>query len=330
MATHSRGPVIIYLILLIALTFTLIVPQTFASPVAPGWAVQGKFTSPAFPCSASGNSSCGSTYQVTGVGGPSCDFPSPNQLSQWPCDRSVYFGTWRLLFSCVFPNSAACSAIPAPPSQGQQTTAYGTVVQPSSGGSIYAGDLYVYSWSPAPSAVTGVAANYGDQNVEQWAGTIGANVVQAYVMFTVPGPAMIRSVSMYLQYSGSDGSQCMGFGIYLDNGNGSPAGQPLIASTRNSYCLHGSVTWGPAWETWKLQWDTLAIPAAGTYWLAVLTPQAYGNIYHYAYSSSYDYTYGYSTYFFAAPASQGFPPYFSSNPAWEGNGPYSMYVTATS
>ena len=214
MPTHNRGPVIIYLILLIAFTFTIIVPQTFASPVAPGWAVQGTFTLSAYPCSGSGNISCGTAYQVTGVGGPSCVFPSPNQLSGWPCNRPVYFGTWRLLFSCVYPNNAACSAIPAPPSQGQQITAYGTVVQPSSGDSIYAGDLYVYSWNPTATAYTGAVANYGDQNVEQWAGTIGANIVQAYSMFTVPGPALIRSVSMYLQYAGSDGSQCMRFGIY--------------------------------------------------------------------------------------------------------------------
>ena len=328
MPTNSRGPAIIYLILLIAFTFTLIVPQTLASPVSPSWAVQGTFDLSAYPCSVSVNGTC-TAYQVTGVGGPSCVFPSPNQPSEWPCNRAVYFGTWRLLFSCVYPNSSGCYAIPAPPSQPQQITAYGTIVQPSNAGGVYAGDLYVYSWNPT-GTTAGTVANYGDQNVEQWAGTIGGNIVQAYLMFTVPGPAIIRSVSMYVQYSGSDGSQCMAFGVYLDNGNGSPAGQPLVAATRNSYCLHGAVTWGPAWETWKLQYDALALPAAGTYWLAVLAPQMYGNIYHYAYGSTYDYTYGYATYYFAAPYSWGFPTYFSSNPTSEGNGPYSMYVTATS
>lgn len=182
---------------------------------------------------------------------------------------------------------------------------------------------------PQTSAVT--VANYGDQNIEQWTSTIGGNMVQAYLMFTVPSPVVIQSITMYVQYSGSDGSQCMRFGIYQDNGNGSPAGQPLIASTTNSYCLHGAVTWGPGWETWKLRTnDTLTLPAASTYWLATLAPQTYGNIYHYAYSSSYDYTYGYATYFFTTPYSQGFPTIFSSTPAWEGNGPYSIYVTATS
>jgi hypothetical protein len=123
----------------------------------------------------------------------------------------------------------------------------------------------------------------------------------------------------------------MFFGIYADNGNGSPAGQPLVAATRNTYCLHGSVTWGPAWQTWNLRRDdALLIPAGGTYWLAVLAPQSYGSVYHYAYSSSYDYTYGYSTYFFYTPYAQGLPAFFSANPSWEGNGPYSVYVTGTS
>jgi len=182
-----------------------------------------------------------------------------------------------------------------------------------------------------PQTFAATSMNFGDQNVEQWTSTIGGSIVQAYVMFSVPGPVVIQSVSMYVQYSGSDGSQCMKFGIYQDNGNGSPAGQTLVASTTFSYCLHGSASWGPAWETWKLRPnDTLSIQAAGDYWLATLASQTYGSVYHYAYSSSYDYTYGYATYFFATPYSQGFPTTFSSNPAWESNGPYSAYVTATS
>jgi len=182
----------------------------------------------------------------------------------------------------------------------------------------------------APQAYA-TPTTYGDSSIEQWTGTIGGNMVQAYLMFSVPGPTVIQSVSMYLQYSGSDGSQCMLFGIYQDNGNGSPAGQPLVASTNTTYCLHGSITWGPGWQTWKLRpGDNLTLPAAGTYWLATLAGQTYGTIYHYAYSSSYDWTYGYSTYFFAAPQSQGFPTTFSSSPAWEGNGPYSIYVTGSS
>ena len=173
-------------------------------------------------------------------------------------------------------------------------------------------------------------ASYGDQNVEMWSSTISGSFVQAYLMFSVPGPVVIQSVSMYVQYAGSDGTQCMRFGIYQDNGNGSPAGQSLVASTTNAYCLHGAVTWGPAWETWRLRpSDYMTINATGTYWLALLASQDFGNVYHYAYSSSYDYTYGYATYFFYAPYAQGFPTIFSSYPSWEGNGPYSIYVTAT-
>ena len=85
-----------------------------------------------------------------------------------------------------------------------------------------------------PQTFASTVANYGDQNIEQWSSTIGADMVQAYVLFTVPGPVVIQSISMYMQYSGSDGSQCMRFGIYQDNGNGSPAGQPLIASRQTA------------------------------------------------------------------------------------------------
>jgi len=180
-----------------------------------------------------------------------------------------------------------------------------------------------------PKAYAAITGNFGDQNVEQWSSTIGANMVQAFTMFTVPGPIMIQYVSMYMQYAGSDGSQCMLFGIYQDNGSGSPAGRPLVASTKNSYCLHGSASWGPAWETWKLRTnDTLSISNAGTYWLAILAPETYGSVYHYAYSSSYDYSYGYASYFFYSPYSSGFPANFTSSPTYEGNGPYSAYVTA--
>ena len=181
-----------------------------------------------------------------------------------------------------------------------------------------------------PQTSASTMTTYGDQNIEQWTGTIGGNMVQAYLLFSVPGPVVVRSVSMYLQYSGSDGSQCMRFGIYNDDGSGSPAGQYLVASTTNAYCLHGSVSWGPAWQTWTLRpSDYITINATGSYWLAVLAAQTYGNVCHYAYSSSYDYTYGYATYFFYAPYSQGFPTIFSSSPAWEGNGPYSIYISTT-
>jgi len=182
--------------------------------------------------------------------------------------------------------------------------------------------------SPPSTNVFVPVASYGDTNVEQWSSTIGGNFVQAYLMFWTPTPLLILSVSMYVQYSGSDGSQCMRFGVYLDNGNGSPAGEPLVAATWNAYCLHGSASWGPGWETWRLRpGDFLNLTQPGTYWLAVLASQTYGNVYHYAYSSSYDYTYGYATYFFPTSFDQGFPTIFSTSPTWEGNGPYSIYVT---
>jgi hypothetical protein len=182
-----------------------------------------------------------------------------------------------------------------------------------------------------PTISASTVATYGDPNIEQWTSTIGGNMVQAYVMFSIPGPVTIEAVSMYTQYSGSDATQCMKFGVYLDNGSGSPAGQPLVAATWNAYCLHGAATWGPAWETWRLRpSDYLVLNQSGTYWLAVLAKQQYGAIYHYAYSSSYDYTYGYATYFFTTPYEYGFPTIFSSTPAWEGYGPYSIYVTAVS
>jgi hypothetical protein len=172
-----------------------------------------------------------------------------------------------------------------------------------------------------------VSGRYGDQNIEQWPGIIGGDMVQAYVLITVDRPIVIQSISMYLQYSGSDSSQCIKFGIYKDNGSGSPAGQALVAATQNGYCLRGTASWGPAWQTWKLRpSDYLTINASGDYWLCTLAKQTYGSIYHYAYAQSYDYTYGYANYFFVSPYDQGFPTTFSSIPAWESNAPYSFYA----
>lgn len=182
---------------------------------------------------------------------------------------------------------------------------------------------------PIATQTFGVTStNYGDQNIEQWAGTIGGDLVQAYTEVTISEPTVIQSVSMYLQYAGSDGSQCMYFGIYEDNGSGSPAGQQLVASTQRAYCLRGSGSWGPAWQTWKLaSSDYLTIKTPGDYWLCTLAKQKYGSIYHYANTGDYDYNYGYANYFFASAYSNGFPQYFSTNPAWESNAPYSFYVT---
>ena len=171
-------------------------------------------------------------------------------------------------------------------------------------------------------------AFFGDPNVEQWTGTIGGDLVQAYTMFTINAPTLIQSVSMYLQYSGSDGSQCMYFGIYRDNGSGNPAGQPLVNATKNAYCLRSAATWGPAWQTWKLQpSDYIVLWTPGTYWLCTLAKQTYGTIYHYSYFGAYDYNYGYTDYWFAASFISGFPQFFSPYPASETNGPYSFYMT---
>jgi hypothetical protein len=174
---------------------------------------------------------------------------------------------------------------------------------------------------------------YGDQNIEQWQGRIGGDLVQAYVMFWVNRPTVIQSISMFTQYSGSDGTQCFYFGIYKDNGSGSPAGQPLVASTSTGaygspYCLRGTGSWGPGWQTWRLRpSDYLVINGTGAYWLATLARYSYGNIYHYAYTGAYDFNYGYADYFFSALYSNGLPAIFNPNPSWEANAPYSIYLT---
>jgi len=187
-----------------------------------------------------------------------------------------------------------------------------------------------------PLAIPTFAASsvrFGDQNVEPYAGTIGGDLVQAYTLVTISKPTVIQSFSMFMTYAGSDGSQCMLFGIYQDNGSGSPAGQPLVAYTRNAYCLHGSGSWGPAWQTWNLRpSDYLIINTPGDYWLCTLAQQTYGSIYHYAYTgTSYDYTYGYANYYFSSPFGNGFPTTFSSAQGigWESNAPYSFYMTGT-
>ena len=170
--------------------------------------------------------------------------------------------------------------------------------------------------------------NYGNQNIEQYPGTIGGGFVQAYVEITITHPTVIQSISLLLQYSGSDGSQCIKFGIYKDNGFGSPTGQPLVTATQNGYCLRGTASWGPDWQTWNLAAsDYLVINMTGDYWICTLALQTYGTIYHYAYTGGYDYTYGYADYFFPSPYETGFPMTFSLHPAWESYAPFSLYVT---
>jgi hypothetical protein len=193
----------------------------------------------------------------------------------------------------------------------------------------------------------------GDTSVEPVASTLNAQYVEALTKITVNQSTVIHSVSMYLQYNGSDGSQCLKFGVYGDNG-GSPYGQsspmnePLIASTKNGYCFVVG-NFGPGWETWALQpSDYITIPA-GVYWLAVLPEQSYGLIYHFTYTGIYPgqylYNYGYFMYGFPASYALGFPPtVFGATPYGYGgylilpynsgnvgqyNAPYSFYVTGT-
>jgi hypothetical protein len=193
----------------------------------------------------------------------------------------------------------------------------------------------------------------GDTNVEPVFSTFNAQYVEALTKIVVTQPTVIHSVSMYLQYTGSDGSQCLKFGIYADNGGAygqsSPLNEPLIAATHNGYCFKVTPSFGPAWETWNLQSsDNLTIPTSGVYWLAVLPKESYGVIYHFTYTGlypgQYQYSYGYFMYGFPASYALGFPPTsfglsygsggylilpYNSGNVGEYNAPYSFYVTGS-
>lgn len=202
----------------------------------------------------------------------------------------------------------------------------------------------IASQSVTVSALT----NYGDINIEIVTSTLVQQYVVALTKITVTHPTVMQSVSLYLRYTGSDGSQCIKFGIYADNDNGSPYGQSLVAATQNGYCFQVTENWGPAWETWQLApSDYLTITTPGVYWLCTLASQAYGTIYHYSYSGSwggqYLYNYGYYSYSFPASYVLGFPvvnfPQVNYPPANFGraanftiadnNAPFSFYMTGT-
>ena len=190
---------------------------------------------------------------------------------------------------------------------------------------------------------------YGDTNIEPVAITLVSQYVEALTRITVTHPTVIQSVSLYLQYTDSDGSQCIKFGIYKDNSNGNPLNQSLVAATQNGYCLQMTTSWGPAWETWNLtQSDFMTINTPGTYWLCTLAEEAYGTIYHYTYTGAYGgyylYNYGYyGGYAFPASYTLGFPPTvfgnttygnflivpYNSNNIGQYNAPYSFYATGT-
>jgi hypothetical protein len=193
----------------------------------------------------------------------------------------------------------------------------------------------------------------GDSNIEVSTSTLTSQYVMALTKFTVTRPTTIFSVSLFLQYDGSDGSQCIKFGIYADNGGtygqSNPLGQPLAAATQNGYCLRTG-NFGPTWETWALlPGDYMTINEAGTYWLCTLALQGYGTIYHFTYTGAYGgqflYQYGYFYYGFPASYALGFPPTVFGNTTYtdgqglilpfnsanigEYNAPFSFYATGT-
>jgi hypothetical protein len=193
---------------------------------------------------------------------------------------------------------------------------------------------------------------YGDMNVEPVTGTLVRGYVMALTKITVTQPITIQSVSMYLSYTGSDGSQCLKFGVYRDDGKpwgqSSPLYQPLVASTGHEYCL-GVGDFGPGWETWQLaQSDYMSLSTSGVYWLCTLAKQGYGTVYHFTYTGTYGgqflYQYGYFSYGFPASYDLGFPPVpfadqslgsyqiilpLNVNNIGEYNAPYSFYVKGT-
>jgi len=204
--------------------------------------------------------------------------------------------------------------------------------------------------APFVSAYTLVT--YGDTNIEPATTNLLDNYVDALTKITVTQPTTITSVSMYLQYTGSDGSQCIKFGIYRDNGGSwgqsSPLNEPLVAATHYGYCLLVG-DFGPAWETWPLLPPDLMVIGPGTYWLATLASQDFGTILHFTYTGAYGgqylYNYGYFNYAFPASYALGFPPAVFGNATYtngggnimpfnpanigEYNTPFSFYVTGT-
>ena len=191
---------------------------------------------------------------------------------------------------------------------------------------------------------------YGDTNIEPITTNPLDNYVDALTKIVVTQPTTITSVSLFIQYSGSDGSQCIKFGIYGDNGGSwalsNPISQPLIAYTHNGYCLYVG-NFGPAWETWPLVQSDWMVIKPGTYWLATLASEDFGQIYHFTYQGAYGgqylYNYGYFNYAFPASYLLGFPPTTFGNTTWTNgqgniipfnsadigtyNAPYSFYVS---
>jgi len=192
----------------------------------------------------------------------------------------------------------------------------------------------------------------GDYNIEPATTTLVGSYVMALTKFSVTQPTTLQSISLFLQYTGSDGSQCIKFGIYRDNGGSygqsSPLYQPLVAATHYGYCLQVG-DFGPAWETWVLLPGDQMTIGAGTYWLSTLASESYGAIYHFTYTGAYGgqflYQYGYFYYGFPASFALGYPPTLFGNTTYtngQGNilpfnsaniggydAPFSFYATGT-
>jgi hypothetical protein len=192
----------------------------------------------------------------------------------------------------------------------------------------------------------------GDSNVEPTTITLPKWYVMALTKFTVTRYTTVESFSLYVQYAGSDGSQCIKFGIYSDNGGSygqsSPLWQPLVASTHNGYCFQTG-NFGPAWETWALSPGDYMTLGPGTYWLCTLASERYGTIYHFTYTGSYGgqylYQYGYFYYGFPASYALGYPPTAFGNTTYTNgqnnilpfnsadigtyNAPFSFYASGT-
>ena len=115
------------------------------SPTPSGWAVKGIVHIIYPPCPF--GVTCSPIYQITGIGGPACAFPSSSLTSHTACPLLMQQGTWIMYFTPCLPNASVCPQYAIqPPKQGEHIIAYGTDIVPSKNGSNYAGDLYVSSW----------------------------------------------------------------------------------------------------------------------------------------------------------------------------------------
>ena len=105
------------------------------------------------------------------------------------------------------------------------------------------------------SAAVSASNNYGDTNVEPLASTLIQQYVVALTKITVTHPTVMQSVSLYVQYTGSDGSQCLKFGIYADGNNGNgPLGKVSCCRYSERILFSGNSKF----------WSRLGDVAAGT------------------------------------------------------------------